>query len=66
MRIEAKVFTISYCGLKIKDWGYRINAILVNSVQCLKLVSRPPHTPKIEVFTFLDELEAFEHLLIYS
>ena len=28
----------------------------------LKLVSRPPHTPKYEVFTFLDELEPFEYL----
>jgi hypothetical protein len=37
-----------------------------NPLQYLKLVSRPPHTPKIEVFTFLDALEAFEHLLIYS
>jgi hypothetical protein len=24
------------------------------------------YTPKIEVFTFLDKVEAFEHLLIYS
>jgi hypothetical protein len=36
-----------------------------NPLEYSTLVSRPPHTPKIEVFTFLDELEAFEHLLIY-